>query len=135
MERVIEHLIRTHPPNIRQHFAVIVSADGRNVLAWGASRLAGEGFDHAEENAMRELAARGYDARRLRRLTLVVARKTNDKLRASKPCVDCCRVIHNARIFQWVCYSTAEGVYERIRARDLHSDYVSNGRAAVLAGR
>ena len=33
--------------------------------------------------------------------------------------------------FRWVCHSTTDGVYERIRARDLHSDYV----AAVCAGR
>jgi hypothetical protein len=135
MDGVVERLIRTHPANIRQHFAVIVSSDGRKVLAWGASRLTAEGFDHAEENAVRELASRKYDGRALRRLTMIVARSTNDKLRASKPCVDCCRLIRNAHMFQWVCYSTSEGVYERVRARDLHSEYMSTGRAAMCAER
>lgn len=128
----INHLFESHPVNYRQHFALVTSADERRVMAWGASRLAIEGCDHAEENAIKELASRNYTSRQLRNLTMIVARKHNDRLRLSKPCVDCCKAIKISGVFQWVCYSTADGVYERVRVRDLHSQYISIGRRHLL---
>lgn len=128
----IDRLFESHPMHYRQHFALVTSADGKKVMAWGASRLAAEGCDHAEENAIKELASRNYAPRQLRNLTITVARKHNDRLRLSKPCVDCCRAIKTAGVFQWVCYSNADGAYERVRVRDLHSEYISIGRRPHL---
>ncbi|KAJ1619296.1 hypothetical protein T492DRAFT_848655 [Pavlovales sp. CCMP2436] len=133
MER-IERLVRMHPPDVRQHFAVVVAADGRKVLAWGASRLAREGHDHAEANAIRELASRGYNARELRNLTLVVGRKFNNEFKQSKPCVECCLAIRRAGVFRNVSWSTSSG-FEEVRVRDLTCEYISIGRGRTLRAR
>lgn len=130
METHIDKLFSRHKPNIRQHFAIVMSADGRKMIAWGASRLANEGFDHAEENAIRELASKRLCCklhRHLSNLTIVVARKHNDQLKQSKPCAHCCKAIRDAGIFKWVMYSTENG-FTRERVRDLKSDYISIGR-------
>lgn len=130
MDTIVDRLVARHAPSVRQHFAIVMSSDGRKMIAWGASRLACEGFDHAEENAIRQLAsARSKVPRRhLQNLTLVVARKHNNQLKQSKPCSQCCRAIREAGVFKWVEYSTECGAYARVRVRDLHSEYFSIGR-------
>jgi len=128
--RVIERIVNAHAECIRQHFAFIFSADGRKLMAWGASRLRHEGYSHAEENSIIELFAKYTDPRILRNLTIVVVRKHNRKYRESRPCMLCCAAIRCTGAFKWCSYSCADGSFCTERTRDMQSSYVSQGRRA-----
>lgn len=123
----MQQLLRTHTD---AHHICIILHNERFLVA-GISRRHDESDSHAETNAIRELTElqRRNRHETMRGLTLVVARVKKGRLRESKPCAKCCAAIRAARVFKDVCYSTASGCIETMRACELQSDYVTTGDA------